>query len=105
MQSLTPYLMFNGTSEKAMHFYKDCFDGELGYLGGYGASPMNVDHADKNKIMHVKFWGGSFLWLLIILIRPTILLRPMDQMYILAWDLKRKRRSLETFDELPRGVK
>ena len=91
MQNLTPYLMFNGTCEKAMHFYKDCFDGELGYLGRYGDSPMNVDPADKDKIMHVefKFWGGSIMASDHI-DKANYTTPAHGPMSILAWGLKRK---------------
>ncbi len=63
MQNLTPYLMFNGNCEEAMNFYKECFGGELGYMGRYGDSPMEVPPEQRDKIMHVelKFWGGSII--------------------------------------------
>ena len=63
MQNLTPYLMFNGNCEQAMNFYKECFGGELGYMGRYGDSPMDVPPEQRDKIMHVefKFWGGSIM--------------------------------------------
>ncbi|KAA3609240.1 MAG: VOC family protein [Calditrichaeota bacterium] len=63
MKHLTPYLMFNGDCEEAVNFYKECFDGELGYMGRYGDSPMEVPQAQQAKIMHVefKFWGGSIM--------------------------------------------
>ena len=63
MKNLAPYLMFNGDCEEAMNFYKNCFGGEIGYMGRYGDSPMNVPESQKNKIMHVefKFQGGSLM--------------------------------------------
>jgi len=63
MPKLSPYIMFNGTCEEAMNFYKACFDGEITYMGRFGESPMEVPEAHKDKIMHVtfSFWGASFM--------------------------------------------
>lgn len=63
MKNLVPYLMFNGDCEEAINFYKQCLDGEVGYMGRFGESPMEVPEDQKNKIMHVefKFAGGSFM--------------------------------------------
>lgn len=62
MENLAPYLMFNGNCEEAINFYKECFDGEIGYMGRFSDSPIDVPSDQKNKIMHVefKFWAGSF---------------------------------------------
>lgn len=63
MQNLTPYLMFNGNCEEAMNFYKEALNGEIGYMGRFGDSPMEVPEAQKNRIMHVEFsfWGGKIM--------------------------------------------
>jgi PhnB protein len=63
MEKMNPYLMFDGNCEAAINFYKDIFDGEIGYFGRFSESPNEVTDSDKNKIMHVefKFWGGSIL--------------------------------------------
>ncbi len=63
MKNLVPYLMFNGTCEEALNFYKDGLNGELGYVGRYGDAPLDIPEDQKNKIMHAefKFWGGAFL--------------------------------------------
>ena len=62
MKKLTPYLMFNGDCEEAITFYKEALSAELGYLGRYGESPLEVDEAFKNKIMHVELkWDGGSL--------------------------------------------
>lgn len=63
MQSLIPYLMFDGNCEEAILFYKDCFNGEVPYMGRFGDAPMEVLPEEKNKIMHTefRFWGGAFM--------------------------------------------
>lgn len=63
MEKFAPYLMFNGNCEEAVNFYKECFNGEIGLMGRYGDSPMEVPESRKDKIVHVelKFWGVSIL--------------------------------------------
>ena len=63
MKKLTPYLMFNGDCEEAMNFYKDALDGDIGYMGKYSESPMEVEDDFKNKIMHAElnFDGGKIM--------------------------------------------
>lgn len=53
--------MFNGTCEEAINFYKDCLDGEIGFMGRFGDGPMETPESHKNRVMHadLKFWGGS----------------------------------------------
>lgn len=53
MNSLIPYLFFNGNCREAMNFYQQCFAGEL-KLMTYGDAPeeANDKKADKNEIMH-----------------------------------------------------
>ena len=63
METLKPYIMYNGDCEEAVKFYKKCFNGEIAILRRYRDSPMEVPETQKNKIVHVelKFWGGSIL--------------------------------------------
>ena len=63
MEKLAPYLMFNRNCEEAVNFYKECFNGEIGLMGRYGDSPMEVPESRKDKIMHVDLmvWRGSIL--------------------------------------------
>ena len=55
--------MFKVNCEEEVNFYKECFNGEIGLMGRYGDSPMEVPESRKDKIVHVelKFWGGSIL--------------------------------------------
>jgi len=63
METLKPYIMYNGDCEEAVKFYKKCFNGEIAILRRYRDSPMEVPETQKNKILHVElqFWGGSIL--------------------------------------------
>jgi len=51
-EKFAPYLMFNGNCEEAVNFYKECFDDEIGLMGRYGDSPMEVPESRKDKIVH-----------------------------------------------------
>ncbi|MCA9457455.1 MAG: VOC family protein [Nitrospira sp.] len=64
MQSLIPYLMFDGNCEEAIHFYKDIFDGEIPYMGRFGDGQMeDVPEEAKNRVMHstLNFRGGTIM--------------------------------------------
>ena len=63
MGKFAPYLMFKGNCEEEVNFYKEGFNSEIGLMGRYGDSPMEVQESRKDKIVHVelKFWGGSIL--------------------------------------------
>lgn len=54
MQTLNPYLNFNGQCEAAFKFYEQCFGGKNLALMRFGESPMANDvPADfRDKIMH-----------------------------------------------------
>ena len=54
--------MFNGNCEEAFNVYKECFNGEIGLMGRYGDSPMEVPESRKDKIVHVelKFCGRLY---------------------------------------------
>ena len=52
MESITPYLFFPGTCEKAMNFYVETFNGEITYIQRFGDASMPVEDDYKNKIMH-----------------------------------------------------
>jgi len=63
MEKFAPYLMFKGNCEEEVNFYKEGFNGEIGLMGRYGDSLMEVQESHKDKKVHVelKFWGGSIL--------------------------------------------
>ena len=63
MQDLMPYLMFNGDCAAAFDHYKECFGGEIEFMGKYGDSPMEVPDDQKDKVMHttIRFWGGAIM--------------------------------------------
>ena len=52
MEKFATYLMFNGNCEEAVNFYKECFDDEIGLMGRYGDSPIEVPESRKDKIVH-----------------------------------------------------
>ncbi len=57
MNTINPYLHFNGSCEEAFNFYKSTFGGEFSYLGRYSEMPENPDspisEEEKEKIMHM----------------------------------------------------
>ncbi|MGZ5280694.1 MAG: VOC family protein [Bacteroidia bacterium] len=54
MNSLNPYLTFNGNCLEAMEYYKDCLGGELS-VSTFGEMPSDqVREEDKNLVMHAK---------------------------------------------------
>jgi PhnB protein len=57
-----PYVNFNGQAREALHFYKECFGGELQLLE-VGASPMapHFPPEAQNRIMHGQLTSGSFV--------------------------------------------
>lgn len=50
---LYPYIMFNGTCEEAMTFYKESLGGEILGIERYEGSPMQVPEEYKQKVMHM----------------------------------------------------
>ena len=52
MGKFAPYLMFNSNCEEAVNFYKECFDDEIGLMGRYEDSPIEVPESRKDKIVH-----------------------------------------------------
>ena len=54
--------MFKGNCEEAVNFYNECFDDEIGLMGRYGDSPIEVPESRKDKIVHVelKFCGRLY---------------------------------------------
>lgn len=54
MLAVNPYLSFNGSCEKAFHFYKSVFGGEFAFVGRYKDIPgKTIPDSEKEKIMHM----------------------------------------------------
>ena len=60
MQSLNPYLIFDGNCGEAMTFYAKCLNAEL-ELSLYSSMPFDVPDAEKNRILHARLSTGSML--------------------------------------------
>jgi PhnB protein len=65
---LEPYLLFTGTCEEALNFYKDVFRGEIVGLSRWSEAPPNsegpaVTPETANRVMHASFKsdGVSFM--------------------------------------------
>src|SRR4051812_22419370 len=56
------YLMFNGTCEAAMNFYKDALSANITHIQRFGESPMPSEDPEWNqKIMHCGIEKDGFL--------------------------------------------
>jgi PhnB protein len=53
------YLMFNGTCEEALNFYKETLGGELGQVQRYGDVPGSGSESAKDRIMHAVMQVGG----------------------------------------------
>lgn len=53
MKNLNVYLTFPGNCEEALHFYKDCLNGEIISLQRFGDSPM--ESTEPQRVMHAEF--------------------------------------------------
>ncbi|MAZ38832.1 MAG: hypothetical protein CMF49_01835 [Legionellales bacterium] len=49
------YLFFNGDCEQALHFYVNCFSGEIALLMRFKDAEQTVSAEYANKIMHAEF--------------------------------------------------
>jgi PhnB protein len=60
MAQVNPYLNFNGNCREAMHYYKDCFGGEL-TLQTVGESPLaqQMPAQMSNAILHSMLRSGA----------------------------------------------
>lgn len=59
MKQLNVYLAFPGNCEEALHFYKDCFGGEIVSLQRFGDTPVESTEDQKQKVMHAEFRAGD----------------------------------------------
>jgi len=51
---LSPYLSFNGNCESALNFYQTVLGGTIDFKR-FSEGPMEVEEADKGRIMHAHF--------------------------------------------------
>lgn len=68
MQQLGVYLTFPGKCEEALHFYKNCFDGEILSLQRFGEMPQEQGSPEmpedfKQKVMHSEFKAGDLYFM------------------------------------------
>lgn len=64
MATMNTYLNFNGTTEEAFNFYKNCFKTEFITIMRFGDTPgcEDLDEIEKGKIMHISLpIGGNIL--------------------------------------------
>jgi len=52
MNSITPYLNFNGDAEAAFNFYVEAIGGNIDFIQRFGDAPDDMG-SDKNKILHL----------------------------------------------------
>lgn len=55
MKQLNPYVTFYGQCSEALHFYEDCFGGEIVSAMTFEGSPVEVPFEYQSKIMHAEF--------------------------------------------------
>ena len=53
MKEIAAYLIFNGNCREAMEFYAKCLGAEM-QLMTYGQTPMKVDDATKDRVVHAR---------------------------------------------------
>ncbi len=55
MKQLNVYLIFPGTCEAALHFYKHCLNGEIISMNRFAESPMESAPEHGQLVMHAEF--------------------------------------------------
>jgi PhnB protein len=63
METIIPYLNFNGNASEALDFYSKALNGEVVFKQTYGESPVESAPEDKGKIMHASFKAGDLSFL------------------------------------------
>lgn len=58
MESISPYLFFQGNCEEAINFYHNCLGGEIA-IQKFGDTEMPVEEEYKNKVMHAELTIGE----------------------------------------------
>lgn len=55
MKDFYPYITFDGRCEEALHFYRDCFGGEIVFIQYYEEVVQRNSSGAKPKVMHSEF--------------------------------------------------
>lgn len=63
MRGPIPFLHFSGNCEEALHFYKECFGGEIVAIQRYSDSPGPVPEEHETKILYSQFKAGDLLFM------------------------------------------
>ena len=100
MSSLRPYLHFDGTTRKAMEFYKDVLGGEL-ELQTVGETPWASDMpqmpgATPDKIMHSTLTTGDWVLMAADMMDPSSFSKGDTVSLCLVCDSKREIEELYT---------
>ena len=103
MKNLVVYLIFPGTCEAALNFYKDCLGGEILGLQRFGETPGDTAGGEdyKDKVMHAQLKAEG------IFLLPTDS-RPGDSvvsgdMVHLSLDLSDAQEQASIFNKLAAG--
>ena len=61
MNSIIPYLTFDGNCEEAFNFYKGIFGGEFNFMGRFSDMPSEepLPEDEQNRVMHVSLPIGK----------------------------------------------
>ena len=62
---LTPYIIFNGNCEEALHYYAKSFEGENKKFKRFEGSPVESLSSDKQKVMDANFNGNGIFFMAI----------------------------------------
>lgn len=63
MESIIPYLTFNGNASEALEFYCAALNGEVIFKQTFGESPMETPESQKDKVMHASFKAGDLTFM------------------------------------------
>jgi PhnB protein len=59
MESIVPYLTFNGRTKEAFEFYAKALRGEILHLQTFGDIDSTVSEADRHRVMHAILKSGE----------------------------------------------
>lgn len=106
METITPYLSFNGQAAEALAFYADAFKGEILHSQTFGESEMSAQVAEdwKDKIIHAAFQAGNLRFMVSDTMSADQKLKSGDQLS-LALNFTSEQDIEETFAKLSKGGK